>query len=95
MASAAGLALLSPDEYKGWFKQGKRHQRDEMIKKAREYVKKNAEHAREVALMGKPALNDTGIDLETLILAVMEFDKVDSKSDLEDKNSCEKQTLQQ
>ena len=78
----SGLTVEKLPEDKGWFKQGKRHQRDEMIKKAREYVKKNAEHAREVALMGKPALNDTGIDLETLILAVMEFDKVDSKSDL-------------
>lgn len=78
----SGLTAEKLPEDKGWFKQGKRHQRDEMIKKAREYVKKNAEHAREVALMGKPALNDTGIDLETLILAVMEFDKVDSKSDL-------------
>lgn len=78
----SGLVAEKLPEDKGWFKQGKRHQREEMIKKAREYVKKNAEHAREVALMGKPALNDTGIDLETLILAVMEFDKVDSKSDL-------------
>lgn len=76
------LKLETLPKDKGWFRQGKRHIREEMAEKARKYVKKNIEHAREVALIGKPALNDTGVDLESLILAVMEHDKVDAKSDL-------------
>lgn len=78
----SGLKLETLPKDKSWFKQGKRHIREEMAKKAREYVKKNTDHAREVALIGKPALNDTGVDLESLILAVMEYDNVDAKSEL-------------
>lgn len=78
----SGITVEGLPEDSGWFKRGERHKRDEMVKKAREYVRKNADHARDVALLGKMELNDTGVDLESLILAVMEFDKVDASSDL-------------
>lgn len=69
-------------EPKSWFRAGKRHKRDEIVQKAREYVKKNPDHAREVAMLGMTELNDTDVDLETLILAVMEMDNIAPDSDL-------------
>ena len=65
-------------EHESWLKAGRgTNTREQLAKAARNYVKKNPDHAREVA-QGNPFTteNDTGVDRESLILAVMEMDNI-------------------
>lgn len=64
--------------HESWLKAGRgTNTREQLAKAARNYVKKNPDHAREVA-QGNPFTteNDTGVDRESLILAVMEMDNI-------------------
>lgn len=65
-------------KHESWLKAGRgTNTREQLAKAARNYVKKNPDHAREVA-QGNPFTteNDTGVDRESLILAVMEMDNI-------------------
>lgn len=65
-------------KHESWLKAGRgTNTREQLAKAARNYVKKNPDHAREVA-QGNPFTteNDTGVDRESLILAVMELDNI-------------------
>ncbi len=65
-------------KHESWIKAGRgTNTREQLAKAARNYVKKNPDHAREVA-QGNPFTteNDTGVDRESLILAVMEMDNI-------------------
>lgn len=65
-------------KHESWLKAGRgTNTREQLAKAARNYVKKNPDHAREVS-QGNPFTteNDTGVDRESLILAVMEMDNI-------------------
>lgn len=71
-------------EHETWFKPGRRTNTvKEMERAADKYVKKNPDKAREIALSNPLTTeNDSGVDRESLIRAVMKADKIEKGSDL-------------
>ena len=71
-------------EHETWFKPGRRTNTvKEMERAADKYVKKNPDRAREIALSNPLTTeNDSGVDRESLIRAVMKADKIEKGSDL-------------
>ena len=71
-------------EHETWFKPGRRTNTvKEMERAADKYVKKNPDRAREIALTNPLTTeNDSGVDRESLIRAVMKADKIEKGTDL-------------
>ena len=71
-------------EHESWFRPGRRTNTvKEMERAAEKYVKKNPDKAREIALSNPLTTeNDSGVDRESLIRAVMNADKIEKGSDL-------------
>lgn len=69
--------------HESWIKVGRgTNTVQQLADAARTYVKKNPDHAREIAQADPLHVeNDTGVDRESLILAVMEYDNVSFNSD--------------
>lgn len=71
-------------EHETWFKPGRgTNTVKEMERAAEKYVKKNPDRAREIALTNPLTTeNDSGVDRESLIRAVMKADKIEKGTDL-------------
>ena len=71
-------------EHETWFRPGRRTNTvKEMERAAEKYVKKNPDRAREIALTNPLTTeNDSGVDRESLIRAVMKADKIEKGTDL-------------
>ena len=71
-------------EHESWFRPGRRTNTvKEMERLADKYVKQNPDKAREIALSSPLTTeNDSGVDRESLIRAVMKADKIEKGSDL-------------
>lgn len=71
-------------EHESWFRPGRRTNAvKEMERVADKYVKQNPDKAREIALSNPLTTeNDSGVDRESLIRAVMKADKIEKGSDL-------------
>ena len=71
-------------EHETWFKPGRRTNTvKEMERAAEKYVKQNPDKAREIALSNPLTTeNDSGVDRESLIRAVMKADKIEKGTDL-------------
>ena len=71
-------------EHESWFRPGRRTNTvKEMERAAEKYVKQNPDKAREIALSNPLTTeNDSGVDRESLIRAVMKADKIEKGSDL-------------
>lgn len=71
-------------EHESWFRPGRRTNTvKEMERVADKYVKQNPDKAREIALSNPLTTeNDSGVDRESLIRAVMKADKIEKGTDL-------------
>ncbi len=71
-------------EHESWFRPGRRtNTAKEMERVADKYVKQNPDKAREIALSNPLTTeNDSGVDRESLIRAVMKADKIEKGTDL-------------